>query len=121
MSKLIYLCSPCAPWGDITTKQNLAFIKKEAKKVMCLGSSHIPIVPHLFFSCILDESNEKDRRFGLNAGLEMLSKCNSLIGYVIDGYISKGMEGEIEYARSNGIRVDFMLVELLDFLERSKD
>ena len=58
----------------------------------------IPVAPHMYFTNFLDDTNNKHRQWGLAASQSLLSECDKMTVYVIDGYISAGMKAEIERA-----------------------
>lgn len=91
---LIFVCSPYR--GNI--EANTAYAIRACKYVVKCG--YIPIAPHLYFTRFLDDSDSYERNSGLEAGLELLSRCAGI--WVFGEKVTEGMEKEISYAkRSN--------------------
>lgn len=67
------------------------------------GSAYIPISAPLLFLKVYDENNE--RKEALEAGLEILKKCD-IFAYKTDDYIkSKGLRGEYRIAKEIGVEI----------------
>lgn len=64
-----------------------------SKKVMTEGN--IPVAPHIFFTQFLDDSNERERQLGLEAGRLELTRCDEFLLVLVDGVISEGMRQEL--------------------------
>lgn len=101
MKKLIYVCSPLR--GDSTGDNvrptalaNMIKAEKHCKDVLVAG--HIPIAPHVMFSGILHDENPNERQTALEAGLELVRRCDELWVFG-GGYISEGMAEELKLAR----------------------
>lgn len=98
MKKLIFVSSPLR--GDI--KGNLEKAKKYAKLVSFEG---IPIVPHLYFTTFLDDSNKADRWTGRRRGLQLLEQCQEM--WVFADEVTEGMIEEIKTATELKIPIKF--------------
>lgn len=101
MKKMIYVCSPCRPTAAdpalraIQKASNIALAKKAGKKIA--KDCAIPIIPHLYFTQLLDDETPEEREIGMELGLDMLSISDEL-WVVTDDLISDGMMAEIEVA-----------------------
>ncbi|WP_242833133.1 DUF4406 domain-containing protein [Desulfosporosinus acidiphilus] len=72
----------------------------------------LPIAPHVFYTSILEDTVEEQRRNGMAMGLELLSICQELLSicqelWAFGDKISAGMMSEIEAAEQLGIPVVF--------------
>lgn len=99
--KNIYVCSPLS-----------AKSKEGIKYNMLLAQSHMAFLeshglkgkaPHAYLPLLLDDDIPEERALALNFGLELLKLCNALC--IFGDRISKGMWGEISYAKENGIPI----------------
>lgn len=88
-SPLIYVCSPYRGDVKLNTENACAYCR------LVMKQGGIPFAPHLFFTRLLDDSNEAERQQGLQLGLEMLKLCDELWVY---GTPSEGMRMEIDQA-----------------------
>ena len=107
MRKWVYICSPYRPVGDTEEKRteslkgNILLAKKAC--VMAVEMGFMPIAPHLYLTQFLDDLDERQRRLGLELGLEILETCDEL--WIIGERVSDGMAGEICYAAEHDIPV----------------
>ena len=97
-SKLIYICSPYR--GNVD--ENVKNARDYSLKAMMEHPDVIPIAPHLLFTQYLDDNDPKQRRIGLDAGLDLLTICDELWVY---GEPSEGMTAEIMLAKELDIPV----------------
>lgn len=98
--KLVYICSPYK--GDV--EYNTAKAKgycRFASKIQGV----VPIAPHIYLTQFLEDGDPKERRLGLDIGLDLLKQCHEL--YVFGDRVSVGMQGEIEEAKRLGIPIIF--------------
>jgi hypothetical protein len=66
---------------------------------MALKLGCVPFAPHLFFTQFLNDKNPNDRALGIDSGKAFMKVCDRVWVFDQNG-ISKGMEHEIEYAKS---------------------
>lgn len=100
INKLIFVSSPLR--GDVD--KNIKKACKYCNWVMHKG--HIPYAPHLFFTRFLDDLKKDDRDAGLQAGLEMLKRCDEVWLFADDpSNLSRGMLLEKELAEKCAIPV----------------
>ena len=97
--KLVYICSHCK--GNI--ERNIA--KARGYSLFAIKQDCIPIAPHIFYTPILDDTIEEQRRTGMVMGLELLTLCQEL--WVFGDKNTKGMMAEIDAAERLGIPVLF--------------
>lgn len=100
-TKLVYVCSPFRATSKdpkIQKLQKLSHIslaRWAGREVIRNGA--VPIIPHLYFTQLLDDDDPKDRKKGMELGIQILPSCDELWVFT-DGIISDGMMGEIEAA-----------------------
>lgn len=94
---LVYIASPFA--GDI--ENNVEAAKEYCRAAMEEGVT--PVAPHLIYPQFLDDSDPAQRSMGLNAGLELLSRCDEL--WVCGSEVSSGMQREIQFAKALGLPI----------------
>lgn len=92
----IFICHPLS--GDI--KGNMEQCRKIAKRVQKLGD-YQPIVPQLIYPQFMDDTDPVQRKLALKYCLNDLRTCDEM--WVFGDVISKGMQGEIDYARNRRI------------------
>ena len=108
--KRIYICSPYR--GDI--ERNTAIARKLMQ--MALQRGHVPIVPHLLYTQVLDEDDPWQRLVGLNAAETLIECCDEAWIFTPDDVYSDGMLQEIAFIEGwLGIkRVDISLTDNTD-------
>lgn len=104
MSKLIYICSPYRAENDVIMQRNIDYARELTRSVLLQGG--VPVTPHLYMTQCLDESVEGERKIGLEAGTEILRRCDVVVVGVKYG-ISEGMAAEIQCAKGNGILIEY--------------
>ena len=67
-----------------------------------LDKGVIPITPHLFYTTVLDDTKEEERKLGMDIGLELLEICNEIWVF---GEVSEGMVREIKLAGKLGKKI----------------
>lgn len=92
--KKVYICSPFS--GDV--ENNIRKAREYCRNA--IEQDCLPIAPHLLYPQILDDNNPKERKLGIQMGLEILDICDEI--WVCGDIISNGMQNEIEYAESVG-------------------
>lgn len=100
----IYVCSPFRTNKLFTEKENIENAIKYARQVIEQGD--MPIVPHLMYPQILDDSKDSDREKGINFDLELILLCDKV--YVFGDFISDGMRKEIQFAQKSKMRIEFL-------------
>lgn len=96
--KLVYICSPYR--GNV--EENVKNARAYSLEAMMQHPDVLPIAPHLLFTQYLDDTDPKQRRIGLSAGLDLLSICDELWVY---GEPSEGMAAEIRLAEELDIKI----------------
>lgn len=99
---MVYICSPYS--GDI--RGNTEKARKYSRYAVDQGM--IPIAPHLLLPQYMSED---ERDLALFMDIAILSKCSEL--WVCGDRITKGMENEISYARSKGMKTRYIAEEKL--------
>lgn len=99
---LAYICSPYRAKTGAELDNHIEYA--QALTRLALKAGLAPITPHLYLTKVINESKETERRIGLTAGQELLTKCDLMI--IGNKYgVSEGMQEEIEIARSKQITV----------------
>lgn len=88
---LVYICSPYSR----NIGNNIKSARRYSRFAVEMG--YIPITPHLLYPQFLDDNNPAERSLGLFFGNVLMSKCAEF--WVFGGYISSGMNAEIERAK----------------------
>ena len=103
----VYICSPFSPQGNTPEeknadlKRNIDLVKKVCRDAVKKG--YTPYAPHLYFTQFLSDSDAVERVLGMCHGLLWLNDCDEL--WVVGDRVTKGMQTEIEEAKSQGIPV----------------
>ena len=97
MDKLVFVASPYRAETQEGVEKNLAFALSFMKKLWEM-KREVGIAPHCYFPQFLEESDDLCRKAGIDCGLEIMKLCSKM--YVVGEIISKGMEIEIDVAKS---------------------
>lgn len=103
MKKLLYICSPCRG-NDGNYEHNIAMAQEYCQLVMLTLPDYIPIAPHVYFTQFLDDTNEAQRTLGMDAGIELLSRCDGMLVFYMQNP-SAGMRRELKYAKEHNIPI----------------
>lgn len=103
MKKLLYICSPCRG-HDGNYEHNITMAQEYCKLVMTTMPEYIPIAPHVYFTQFLDDTNENQRTLGMDAGIELLSRCDGMLVFYMKRP-SAGMRRELKYAAEHDIPI----------------
>ena len=101
--KLIYICSPCRG-NDGNYEHNITMAQEYCQVVMMTLPDYIPIAPHVYFTQFLDDTVESQRQMGMDAGIELLSRCDAMLVFYMQNP-SAGMRRELKYAEENDIPI----------------
>ena len=102
--KLVYICSPYRAEDKETLQRNIDYAKELTKESLLRGEC--PVAPHLYMTQCLDDNVDQERTIGLEAGIEILRKCDRVIVGMRYG-ISKGMKAEIKKSGQYAIQILF--------------
>ena len=91
--KLIYVCSPYRGDTKADVQRNVRRARAYCRLVCQRGG--IPFAPHLLFTQFLNDCNPRQRRLGMEMGIQMLDLCDELWVF---GAPSEGMASEILHA-----------------------
>jgi hypothetical protein len=72
----------------------------------CLNRGEAPFASHLLYTQVLDDNNEDQRRWGIEASLSWLTVAD-LVAVYTDLGVSNGMKYGIEQASQALIRIEF--------------
>lgn len=89
---------------------------------MCLlafKSGLVPFASHLLYTQILDDENPAHRRFGIEAGHTVMSKCGAVYVYLPHIETSHGVQADLELANRMGLPVVY--VTFADVVEALKE
>lgn len=107
--ELIYIASPYTNPDSIIRIQNYLDVTKIAADLVSVG--HVAISP-ITYGHVLAECKEMptDWEFWMDFCLVLLNKCDKLlVCNTIPGWEnSKGVAAEIEFAKQNGIKVEYL-------------
>ena len=95
LMSFVYVCSRYRAKSNEERLQNLELAKYACERVIHEGA--IPIAPHLYFTKFLNDNDEFERDFGMEAGKKMMKICSSFFVLTVDEEISEGMDEEIKY------------------------
>jgi hypothetical protein len=107
--KKVYICSPYRGHSEQDVGGNVARAIEYCRYAIKQGV--FPICPHIYLTRFLNDSDDDERRLGLELGLELLRECSEV--WVFAGnpggrnQISEGMRGEIAEANRRNIRIKY--------------
>ena len=100
--RLIYICSPLSHPTAEGIQSNMKkageYARKVGKMLHCRA-----IAPHAFLPEYLNDNIPKERELALKFGLDLLKICDGIC--ICGDVVSKGMEGEINFAKENDIPI----------------
>lgn len=111
--KRVFVCSPYS--GN--THANVLYARLCIRD--CLVRGEAPFAPHLLYPQphVLDDKDERQREYGITAGMQFLAVSELLVVYKDLG-ISAGMSIEIQHAIRIGKAIEYReLVPMRDFVE----
>lgn len=106
--KRIFVCSRLR--GDILRNIKRAEFYCHSVTV---NFGHSAFAPHLLFTRFLDDTIPSERELGIAAGEPWLRVSEEVWVFVVDGFISTGMRGEVDLAIDLGIPVKWFAVDCL--------
>jgi len=101
--KKVIIESPYA--GDI--KANTAYAWEAIKHSLKLNEA--PFASHLFYTAVLDDSDEKERDLGMLAGWYWMRSAD-LVAVYCDRGISRGMDQGIKCAEELSIPIEYRYI-----------
>ena len=122
--KTAYICSPYRGKTEEAVAEHTAYAVTLMEYLLTTGE-YAPIVPHLYFPQVLDDSWESDREIALRCGQHFLKKCDVMVAGCRYG-ISEGMHMEIMIALEEGIPIIWidappkMLVGIADRMQQAE-
>lgn len=122
-SKHTFIISQYRAHDDMDESFNSAFACALARSLF-IASGDLAIVPHLYFpSFMYDEGFERD--FAIEAGHKAMEQCDNVILAIIDGYMSEGMESDLDFATMDLAlpvkRLDFTKEEAKTLIEEARN
>lgn len=99
---LAYICSPYRAETEAELDNHIEYA--QALTRLALKAGLAPVTPHLYLTQVTNEEETEERRAGLTAGQELLTKCDLMI--IGNKYgVSEGMKEEIMLARSKQMTI----------------
>ena len=104
MKKLVFVSTPFHADTGAEMLGNIKLAQRICKQVLEDGG--IPYAPHLLFPQFLDDADACQRAAGIEAGIEMLRRCDILV--FSGGKVTDGMTQEMKAASDLGIPVVYL-------------
>ena len=106
MSKLVVVESPYAGKTDEEIEKNISYARACMRD--CFLRGEYPFASHLLYTQpgILDDGNSKERKLGIEAGLEWVKVAEATVVYTDLG-ITEGMKQGINRAEEDGRVVEY--------------
>lgn len=105
---IVVIESPYRGVNSIETMSNIDYAEAALKDSLDRGES--PMVSHLLYTDVLDDSDEEERLKGMEAGWQFYRVASKCVVYADRG-ISKGMQEGIEVATNAGLPVEFRHID----------
>lgn len=90
---LIYVCAPYSTNRQHSVEENREMALEYCRMIEEKTTS-VPIAPHIYFYQFVDES---DYEHAMDLCIELLDHCDAMYVYPDAGFISRGMQREIEH------------------------
>ena len=100
----VYICSRYSGKDDDEVKRNVRQAQLFSR--FAIKQRVVPVAPHLMYPGFLDDRIPKERRIGQLCGKWLLTSCDELWVFWMDG-ISSGMLEEINTAVKIGVKIRF--------------
>jgi hypothetical protein len=110
MSKLIYLASPYSHPEDSVRHENYLIVTKIAADLVSRG--YVAISPITYGHMLLEHAKmPTDWEFWENFCITLLKKCEKIIvcNNMVGWDKSRGVSAEIEFAKNNGIEIEYLV------------
>ena len=98
--KIAYICHPWRGGKDNEVKTKSICLH------LALKGDVVPMSTGILFNSFLDDDDHVQRRVGIEAGLEVMKKCDVIYVYKQTG-ISDGMHEELQVAERLGIPIQY--------------
>lgn len=100
------------------TSTNVLRTLNLGRNLLSLGV--MPLIPHLYFTAMLNDSVPEEREYGIRLGKEWLEEADLFLVDSVDGAISEGMKHDIEVAQAlvNPARIFNSYEDLVNFILR---
>lgn len=89
---IVFVCSPFQ-----NNPTSIRMTRQYCRRLALEGD--LPIAPHLYLPQFLNDDDRKEREVGMDYGRRLMAFCTR-IDILEDEGISKGMEGDIEWAEA---------------------
>ncbi|MCD7991365.1 MAG: DUF4406 domain-containing protein [Clostridia bacterium] len=66
----------------------------------------IPVIPHMMYPVFLDDTDQAERRLGMEMGLRLMEVCDCV--WICGDRVSAGMRQELTFANRIGKEVRFV-------------
>lgn len=99
-TKLVYICSRYQDDPEV----NIIKAQEYCKEAMEMWPDVIPVAPHVYFTQFLDDSKNRERKMGMDAGRYLMALCDEVWVFGMDNP-SGGMAAEIALATGLGIKI----------------
>jgi hypothetical protein len=99
--KRVFLISPYS--GDV--ERNLKYADK--CQTFCFSSGWAPFAGHLQYTRVLDDSDEKDRSFGMTSAYEWLIVSELAVAFMDLG-VSRGMHADLDAASRLKVPIQYL-------------
>ena len=110
MSKLVYIASPYSNPDDRVRHENYLIVTKIAADLVSRG--HVAISPITYGHMLLEHASmPTDWEFWENFCITLLRKCEKMIvcNSMVGWNNSRGVAAEIEFAKQNGIEIEYLV------------
>ena len=104
--QIVFVCSPYS--GEVDKN---VIVSRQICQLAFDCNCH-PFAPHLIYPDILDDSNDEDRKKGIDSGIAIMSLCSVI--FQLDVELTRGMKEEILVANDRNIYVEKINPEWLN-------
>lgn len=94
-----FVCSPYAGYVQANV-----IVANALGRWVFLKYKAVPVVPHVFFTTMLQDSNPEERQLGITGGQVLMADCSRMIHYTQKGN-SDGMVRDLKRAGELGLEV----------------
>jgi len=85
-----------------------------------LSNGVMPLIPHVYFTAMLNDTVAEEREYGLRLSAEWLADADLFLVDTIDGTLTEGMQNDLRIAESlvSQARIFTNVDELINFIHK---
>lgn len=114
----VAVISPYSGGTDEATASNVVRALSLGRHLLSNGI--MPLIPHVYFTAMLNDSVPEEREYGLKLGAEWLLDADLFLVDIVDGVLTEGMQHDLRIAEGfvSQARIFTNVDELINFIHK---